>query len=71
MKLLVNNYARPTVHTCVRLERRPHRGGIVPIYRCTVTGQERAYGCLNESIDDRDLQVLYPDVPLVTIRAHA
>ena len=64
---LLNVRGRVTLHECVRLELdgSGSERAIYPIYRCTETGLDREFGCLNPSLRPAQLSALYPDVPLV------
>ena len=60
-----------TPHYCDRLEkRRDGRGyAIYPIFICAVTGAERSYGYLLPSTSVRQLERLYPGVPLEIVES--
>ena len=66
---LVNANRQFTTHHCVRLEirRKPRNVGIYPVYRCTVTGVERDYGCYRAQVGTRRLNKMYPGVEMVYV----
>ena len=68
---ILNAHGRVTPHYCDRLEkRRDGRGyAIYPIFICAATGAERPYGCLLPSTSVRQLERLYPGVPLEIIES--
>ena len=64
---LLNVRGQVTEHVCIRMEKRGtgRRRGIFPIYKCTVTGEERSFGYLACSEARMgELREWYPGAPL-------
>lgn len=61
--LLPNAHGRVTRHHFVRLELRAGLG-VVPVFECEMTGDTRAYGCLEPRLTRKKFEEIYGPLQL-------